>query len=39
MTIDDSITTPGQTKFYLRKRVGGKLLNDDAVKVIKIAAS
>jgi HK97 family phage major capsid protein len=39
MTIDDSITTPGQTKFYLRKRVGGKLLNDDAVKVIKVAAS
>jgi len=39
MTIDDSITTPGQTKFYLRKRVGGKLLNDDAIKVIKCAAS
>lgn len=39
MTIDDSITTPGQTKYYLRKRVGGKLLNDDAIKVIKIAAS
>jgi len=39
MTIDDSITTPGQCKFYLRKRVGGKLLNDDAIKVIKIAAS
>lgn len=39
MTIDDSITTPGQTKFYIRKRVGGKLLNDDAIKVIKCAAS
>ena len=39
MTIDDSITTPGQCKFYLRKRVGGKLLNDDAIKVIKVAAS
>ena len=39
MTVDDSITTPGQCKFYLRKRVGGKLLNDDAIKVIKIAAS
>lgn len=39
MTIDDSITTPGQTKFYMRKRVGGKLLNDDAIKVIKCAAS
>jgi HK97 family phage major capsid protein len=39
MTIDDNITTPGQVKFYLRKRVGGKLLNDDAIKVIKVAAS
>lgn len=39
MTVDDNITTPGQVKFYLRKRVGGKLLNDDAIKVIKIAAS
>jgi len=39
MTVDDSITTPGQCKFYMRKRVGGALLNDDAIKVIKIAAS
>ena len=39
MTIDDSITTPGQCKFYLRKRVGGKLLNDDAIKVIKVSAT
>jgi HK97 family phage major capsid protein len=39
ITVDDNITTPGQVKFYLRKRVGGKLLNDDAIKVIKCAAS
>jgi len=39
MTVDDNITTPGQVKFYLRKRVGGKLLNDDAIKVIKVSAT
>jgi HK97 family phage major capsid protein len=39
LTIDDNITTPGQVKFYLRKRVGGKLRNDDAIKVAKCAAS
>ena len=39
ITVDDNITTPGQVKFYMRKRVGGKLLNDDAIKLIKCAAS
>lgn len=35
----DEITTPGYVKFYVRRRVGGKLKNDDAIKVIKCAAS
>jgi len=35
----DEITTPGQVKWYVRKRVGGKLINDDAIKVIKCATS
>lgn len=39
MTIDDNITTPGYVKFYMRKRVGGILKNDDAIKVLKCAAS
>lgn len=39
ITIDDNITTPGQVKFYARKRVGGKLLDDDAIKLIKMAVS
>lgn len=39
ITIDDNITTPGFTKFYARRRVGGKTLNDDAIKVLKVAAS
>lgn len=35
----DEITTPGYVKYYVRKRVGGKILNDEAVKFIKCATS
>ena len=35
----DEITTPGQVKFYIRKRVGGKLRNTQAIKLLKIAVS
>lgn len=35
----DEITTPGQVKFYIRKRVGGKLRNTQAIKLLKIATS
>lgn len=38
MTRDD-ITAPGFVKFYIRKRVGGKLRNTQAIKLLKIAAS
>ena len=38
MTVDE-ITTPGQVKFYVRKRLGGKLVQDEAIKVLKVAAS
>lgn len=38
-TIDDNITAPGYVKFYIRKRIGGKLMNDDAIKVVKCATS
>lgn len=39
ITIDDNITSPGSVKFYVRKRLGGKLRQDQAIKVIKAAAS
>lgn len=39
LTIDDNITTPGYVKFYVRQRVGGKLRNDDAIKLAKCAVS
>lgn len=35
----DEITTPGFVKFYIRKRVGGKLRNTQAIKLLKIAVS
>lgn len=35
----DEITTPGYVKFYVRKRVGGKIRNSQAIKLLKIAAS
>ena len=35
----DEITTPGFVKFYGRKRVGGKLRNTQAIKLLKIATS
>ena len=35
----DEITTPGFVKFYVRKRVGGKIRNSQSIKLLKIAAS
>lgn len=35
----DEITTPGFVKFYIRRRVGGKLRNTQAIKLLKIAAA
>lgn len=38
MTVDN-ITTPGYVKFYVRRRQGGIIYNDDAIKLIKCATS
>ncbi len=38
MTRDD-ITSPGFVKFYVRKRVGGRLRNTQAIKLLKIATT
>jgi HK97 family phage major capsid protein len=35
----DEITTPGYVKFPMSRRVGGKLLDTNAIKLLKIAAS
>lgn len=39
ITVDDNITTPGQVKFYVRRRVGGKVLNNHSVKLLKYSPS
>lgn len=39
ITVDDNITAPGYCKWYVRKRVGGCVLDNYAVKVGKIAAA
>lgn len=35
----DEITQPGFVKFYIRKRVGGRLRNTQAIKVLRISAT
>jgi HK97 family phage major capsid protein len=35
----DEITSPGFVKFYIRKRVGGRLRNTQAIKLLKCAVS
>jgi len=39
VTIDDNITSPGYVKWYIRRRVGGKILKSEAIKLIKCAVS
>jgi HK97 family phage major capsid protein len=31
----DNVTTPGYVKFYVRRREGGCVLNNDAVKFLR----
>ena len=35
----DEVTTPGYIKWHVRRRVGGKLLDNQAIKVIKCATT
>jgi len=37
MTTDDNITTPGTVKFYLRRRFGGIVANNDSLKFLRLA--
>jgi len=39
ITVDDNITSKGNVLFYSRRRLGGIVSNDDAIKVIKCATS
>lgn len=35
----DDVTTPGFVKFYTRARIGGKVVDSEAIKLVKVAAS
>jgi HK97 family phage major capsid protein len=35
ITVDSNITTPGRIKYFVRRRVGGHVLNGDAVKWLR----
>lgn len=37
--IRDEITTPGFVKYYTRSRIGGNVLDSEAIKLVKVAAS
>ena len=37
--IDANITVPGIVKWYVRRRVGGVILNSEAVKLLKISTT
>ena len=39
ITVDDNITTPGQVKFYIRRRVGGIVRNNDALRALRWATT
>jgi HK97 family phage major capsid protein len=35
----DQVTNPGYTRFYVRRRIGGCVLNNDAIKCLTYADS
>ena len=37
--LDNNLTVPGLVKWYVRRRVGGVILNSEAVKLLKVAVS
>jgi DNA-binding transcriptional ArsR family regulator len=39
ITVDANITTPGRIKYFIRRREGGHVLNNDAIKFLKCALS
>lgn len=39
VTVDDNVTAPGLIKFYIRRRLGGVVYDNNAIRVLKIAES
>jgi len=39
ITVDDNISTPGLIRFYVRRRVGGIILDSEAIKLLKVSTT
>lgn len=39
VTLDDNVTVPGRVKWYIRRRLGGTVYDNDAVRAIKVATT
>lgn len=39
VTVDDNVTVPGRVKWYIRRRLGGIVYDNDAVRAIKVSAT
>jgi len=39
ITVDDNISTPGLIRFYVRRRVGGVILNSEAIKLLRVSTT
>jgi HK97 family phage major capsid protein len=39
ITVDNNITTPGRIKYFIRRREGGMVLNNDAIKFLKASTA
>lgn len=39
VTVDDNLTSPGLVKWYIRRRLGGGVFDNNAVRVLKVATS
>jgi len=39
LTLDDNVTSPGIVRWYVRRRVGGCVLNSEAIKVLRVSTT
>jgi len=39
VTLDDNLTTPGVVRWYIRRRVGGVILNSEAIKLLRVSTT
>jgi len=39
ITVDDNVSTPGLIRFYVRRRVGGVILNSEAIKLLRVSTT